>query len=139
LVTASKVGNQKHFQANPDSPVFSELVSIIRKTVGLAEPLGKALKGFARSIAVAFVYGSIAKGRDRASSDIDLMIISNSLEYGDLFTALHKAELKLGRKVNPTVYSTDEWTKKRKIADSFVSRVQGLPKIFIIGSEADLA
>jgi predicted nucleotidyltransferase len=138
LVTVSRVGNQKHFQANPDSPVFSELVSIIQKTVGLAEPLGKALKGFAKSIVAAFVYGSIAKGRDRASSDIDLMVISNSLEYGELFTALHKVELKLGRKVNPTVYSKEEWTKKKKVSDSFVSRILDQPKVFIIGGEADL-
>lgn len=138
LVSVSKVGNQKHFQANPASPIFTELVSIIQKTVGLAEPLGKALEKFRKSVFAAFVYGSIAKRRDKASSDIDLMIISDKLEYEGLFAALQKAEIKLRRTVNPTVYSREEWRKKLGTPGSFVTRVKEQPKIFIIGTEADL-
>lgn len=83
LVTVSRLGNQKHYQANPESSIFSELCAIVQKTVGLAEPLRAALEPFTGAIVAAFVYGSVAKGSDTAQSDIDLMVVSDSLEYAD--------------------------------------------------------
>ena len=80
LVTTRRVGHQKHYQANSNSPLFAELRAIIEKTVGLAEPLRKGLSSLAPGIQAAFVYGSVAKGRDRSQSDIDLMVISDSLK-----------------------------------------------------------
>jgi Fe2+ or Zn2+ uptake regulation protein len=66
LITARRVGNQRHYQANPESPVFNELHSIIAKTVGVADPLRQALKRVAPKITAAFVYGSVARqGRRR--------------------------------------------------------------------------
>lgn len=137
LVTTSRVGNQKHFQAAHASPIYAELVGIISKTVGIAEPLRQALKPFARKIRTAFVYGSIAKGGDTAASDIDIMIIGEKITYADLYTTLEVTESRLGRKINPTIYNPTEFAKKRT-GGNFVSRVLAQPKIFIIGNEAGL-
>lgn len=138
LVTVTRIGNQKHYQANRESPVFGELHGLVVKTVGVAQPLRQALAVNARDIQAAFVYGSIAKGSDRASSDVDLMVISDSLRYPDLFEALQKAEATVARKVNPTVLTLSGWRTRRNRRDSFVARVAAQPKIFVIGSEDDL-
>ena len=84
LVTIKALGNQKYYQANPASPIFTELTGIAQKTVGLAEPLRQALLPLTRKISAAFVYGSVAKKQDTASSDIDLMVISDKLVYADV-------------------------------------------------------
>jgi predicted nucleotidyltransferase len=139
LVTVTRSGNQKHYQARRDSPVFEELHRLVVKTVGVAEPLRRALARQARLIQAAFVYGSIAKGTDRARSDIDLMVISDSLRYADVFEALQAAEAALGRPVNPTVMTVAQWRAKRAQAGSFTARVANQPRIFVIGSADELA
>jgi predicted nucleotidyltransferase len=139
LVTVTRLGNQKHYQANRESPVFGELHGLIVKTVGVAEPLRRALAPWARDIRAAFVYGSVAKHSDKAGSDIDLMVISGTLRYADVFEGLQKAETVLARKVNPTVLTLGEWRAKRSRKDSFAARVAAQPKVFVIGSENDLA
>lgn len=139
LVTIRRIGTQKHYQANPDSPIFSELCAIAQKTVGLAEPLREALAPLAKRITLAFVYGSVAKKQDTAASDIDLMVVSDSLTYADLFGALEEVSGRLGRKVNPTVYTPQELAKRRKQGNAFVTRVLAQPKIWLIGGESDLA
>ena len=139
LVLVTRVGTQKHYQANPKSPIFSELCAIAQKTVGLAEPLRKALKPLAKRISSAFVYGSVAKKQDTAASDVDLMVISGSLTYADLFAALEDASQRLGRKVNPTLYSPQELAKRVKQGNAFVTRVLAQPKIWLVGGESDIA
>lgn len=138
LVTVRPLGNQKHYQANPDSPLFAELCGIAQKTVGLAEPLREALQPLAAQILAAFVYGSVAKREDAASSDIDLMVLSDALSYGDLFGALEPANSRLGRSVNPTVLSSKDLAKRVKGDNAFVTRVLSQPKIWLIGGEDDL-
>lgn len=138
LVTVSKVGTQKHYQANPDSPVFHELSGLITKTVGLAEPLREALAPFSSRIKAAFVYGSVAAGSDTAKSDIDLMLICDDLGYADVFEALQTTETRLGRPVNPTLYTPVEWAQKIGSGSGFASKVAQRPKLFLIGSEKDL-
>jgi len=138
LVTVRKIGTQKHYQANPDSPVFHELVGLISKTVGLAEPLGGARAPFADRIKAAFVYGSVAQGSDTASSDIDLMLISEGLSYADVFEALQVAEARLGRPVNPSLYTPAEWTAKLQSGNGFAARVAERRKLFLLGTEQDL-
>ena len=139
LVTVRRLGNQKHYQANPDSPLFAELCAIARKTVGLAEPLREALAPLARKIAAAFVYGSIAKRQDTAASDIDLMVVSDRVTYADVFAALEPLQGKLGRTINPTVYSRQDLAQRLKKRNAFVTRVLAQPKVWIIGSESALA
>jgi len=139
LVTVRRLGTQKHYQANPVSPVFVELAGIVRKTVGLAEPLREALSPVASGILAAFVFGSVAKRKDTATSDIDLMVVSDRLTYADVFEALEPVTAKLGRTINPTVYSRRELAKRRREANAFVTRVLAQPKLWIIGTENDLA
>lgn len=138
LVTVRRLGTQKHYQANPDSPLFNELVGIARKTTGLAEPLRKALAPLASRIAAAFVYGSVAKRQDNSRSDIDLLIVSDKVSYADAFAALEPLVSELGRPVNPTVYSRQELRRRIKEGRSFTKRVLGQPKLWVIGSEDDL-
>ena len=138
LVTARAVGNQKHYQANPDAPIYAELCGIVQKTVGLAEPLREALAPLASRIHAAFVFGSVAKREDTASSDIDLMLVSDDLAYSDLYAALEAASQRLGRTVNPTIYTSKELTKRVKSKEAFATRVLGQPKLWLIGGEADL-
>jgi predicted nucleotidyltransferase len=139
LVTVSRAGNQKHYQANPDSPVFAELHGLVVKTVGLVGPLEKALEPFRERIQVAFVYGSIAKGTDTAQSDIDLMVISGDLAYADLYDALQEAEAALQRPVHVSLATVAEWKQKLGAGNPFATKVQAQPKIPLIGSADDLA
>lgn len=138
LVTVRSVGNQKHYQANPDAPVYGELCGIVRKTFGLADPLRVALAPLAGQIKCAFVFGSVAKRQDTASSDIDLMVISDSLSYADMFGALELASAQLGRTINPTIYSTQELAKRIQQGDAFITRVLAQPKLWLIGGEDDI-
>ena len=135
LVTVSKVGNQKHYQANAASPVFAELRGLMLKTTGLAEPLREALAQLAARIAFAFVYGSIAKGGDTAASDIDVMIVSDELSLEDVFAALASAEARLGRKINPTLYTRPEFRRRRAAGNAFLAKVLDGEKIMLIGSD----
>lgn len=135
LVTVRPVGNQKHYQANPASPIYAELCAIVQKTVGLAEPLRDALAPLAPQIRAAFVYGSVAKRQDTAASDIDLMLVSDSLSYGDTFAALEAVSARLGRTVNPTLLTPQELAKRRQREDAFVMRVLSQPKLWLIGGD----
>jgi predicted nucleotidyltransferase len=138
LVTVRRIGTQKHYQANPDSPLFGELCAIARKTIGLVESLREALGPLASKIVAAFVYGSVAKREDRVTSDIDLMVVSDSLTYADVFEALEPFQDKLGRSVQPTVYSSKEFARRVKDGNAFVTRVLAQPKLWITGAEVDL-
>lgn len=138
LVTVRPVGNQKHYQANPDSPIYTELCGIARKTVGLAEPLRQALTPLAGQIKAAFVYGSVAKRQDTAVSDIDLMLLSDSLSYADTFAALEAASTQLGRTVNPTIFTMQDLAKRIAQGEAFITRVLAQPKLWLIGGDDDL-
>jgi predicted nucleotidyltransferase len=139
LVKTKRVGNQKHYQANPDAPLYNELTSIVRKTFGMAEPMRRALRPFSKDIVAAFVFGSVAKGRDRSASDIDLLVVSDRLTYADVFSALEPLRRELGREINPTVYSRVDFARKRRQGNTFLKRVLEQPKIWIVGNEAALA
>ena len=138
LVSVERIGNQKHYRANRQSPVFEELHSLVLKTVALTEPLKKSLEPYADKIKTAFVYGSVAKDTDTAQSDIDLMLIGDELSYIELYTALQNVEYVLRRKVNPIFLSPEDWRRKASQKGSFVRKVSALPKLFIFGSERDI-
>jgi predicted nucleotidyltransferase len=132
LVTVKRVGNQKHYQANSAAPVFEELRGLVLKTSGLVDVIRAALAPLAEQIDSAFVFGSIAKSKDTAQSDIDLMVISEKLSYAELFTALEPATIRLGRPVNPTVYTQKGIQKRLREGNAFVKRVLGQPKLWVI-------
>jgi len=138
LVSIERIGNQKHYRANSQSPIFAELHSLVIKTVALTEPLRKSLEPYSDKIKAAFVYGSVAKGMDTARSDIDLLVIGDELSYSELYAALQHVENALARKVSPTFLCPKDWRRKASDKGSFISKVNALPKIFVLGSEKDL-
>jgi len=138
LILAEKRGNQKHFKANEQSPIFIELGQIVQKTFGLAVPLRNALMDIAVNIKCAFVFGSIAKHADTVASDIDLMIVSDNLHYPDIMALLVDTEAKLGRHINPTLYTAQEMKNRLAENNAFLTRVLQQPKIWVIGNETDL-
>lgn len=135
LITARKQGNQKHYQANVASPVFAELRGLVLKTMGLGDVLRAALAPLAPTIQLAFVFGSMASQQDTAQSDVDLLIVSPSLRYGEVFGALENASQTLGRTVNPTIYTPEEFERRTAQDNAFVTRVMQQPKIWLIGEE----
>jgi predicted nucleotidyltransferase len=139
LLTVEPVGNQKRYRADPASPIHAELVSIARKTFGLAAPLRENLAPLAGQVVAAFVYGSVAKGTDTAASDIDLMLVSDTLTYADVMAALHPLIERLGRDIHPTLYTRPEWRKRIAAGNSFVTRVLEQSRLWIIGGEHDIA
>ena len=138
-ITATRVGNQKHYQANADCPAFVKLRSLIAKTVGLVEPLRRALDPLMARIQAAFVYGSIAKGSDTAESDIDLLVIADDVEYPEVYAALQTVEAELGRSINPNVFTVRDWRAQREQENSFAARISAQPRLFVIGAEDDIS
>jgi len=138
LLKVTLIGNQKHYQANRDAPIFEELHSIVVKTFGVADQLRTALVQLAEKIDVAFIYGSVAKGTDNANSDIDLMLIGEQLSHAEVIAALMPAETRVARTINPSIYSKQQWHKRLLEGNAFVENVQKQAKIFLIGVENDL-
>lgn len=137
VVTVQKVGNQAHYSANRDCPVFDELASILRKTSGLTDVLAEALLPLADQIEAAFVFGSVASGKARAESDIDLMVIGD-VSFKAVVTALYSLQERLGRELNPKVYSRKEWRDLVTENGTFIRDIQKKPMLFIMGRESDL-
>lgn len=133
LVTVVRVGNQKHYQANHASPVFNELRDLVRKTIGLQEPIREVLKPLEDRIVFAALYGSVAKHRDTAASDIDLLIVSDDLTLEQLYAALTPAEDKLARRINPTLYTPREFDRRKRAANAFLKRVLAGEHVVLIG------
>jgi predicted nucleotidyltransferase/predicted transcriptional regulator with HTH domain len=138
LVSVERIGNQKHFRANRESPVFGELQSLVLKTVGLTEPLRSALEPYSDQIKAAFVFGSVAKGSDTARSDIDVMVIGDELDYSALYTVFQNVEGILQRKVSPLFLSPQDWKRKASQKGSFANKIGAQPKLFVLGSDSDI-
>ena len=133
LLSVSARGNQKHYQANADAPVFSELHGIVRKTFGVTDVLRAALAPLASQIDRAFVYGSVAAGHAHGASDVDVMVIADGLGLEDLFTALAPLEASLGRRISPTLYTSAEFGTRIKARNPFLTKVLARPRISLIG------
>ena len=130
-------GHQVHFQANPDSPIFNELKSLITKTAGVAETLQSALAPIADRISIALVYGSIARGEENQRSDIDLLVVGD-VAFAGVVKALRNAQETLGREINPTVYPVDEFCSRIAEEHYFIRDVLSGEKIFVVGDGYDL-
>ena len=137
LVTVKRIGRQKHFQANPDCPVFDELCAMVRKTVAMAEPVRQALAPLAEGIALALIYGSVAKGTDTANSDIDLLVVADELTLEALYKALAPVEASLARRISPTLYTCAEFDSRRTARNPFLTRVLESENVVLIGNEDD--
>ena len=139
LVTVRRIGKQKHYQANPGSPIFGELCAIARKTVALVEPVRQALAPHAGHIRLAFIYGSVAKGTDTARSDVDLLIVADGLTLERLYSTLAPVEAHLDRRISPTLYTGKEFDTRRAAGHPFLARVLEGERLLLIGNEGDTA
>jgi predicted nucleotidyltransferase len=137
LVSVQMHGNQKHYQAKSDSPLFDEICSIVQKTVGLQEPLRAAIESLPGTVHLALIYGSIARRTDTSASDVDLLIVADELTLEEVYAALQTAEQVLDRKVNPTLYTSEEFNRRRARGNSFLKRVLDGPVIILSGSIDD--
>jgi predicted nucleotidyltransferase len=138
LVRREVRGKQVYFQANQKAAIFPELQGLFAKTVGLVDILREALVPLADRIRVTIVFGTAARGELHASSDIDLLVVGE-VSFGDVITAIQPAEKRLGRDVNPTVYSVDEFQAKVQAKHHFVTTVLAEPKMFVLGEDDQLS
>ncbi len=137
LVRREVRGKQVYFQANQNAAIFTELQSLFAKTVGLVDILRESLAPLADRIRTAFVFGSAARGELHASSDVDLLVVGD-VSFGDVIAAIQGAEKRLGREVNPTVYSEREFRAKVLAKQHFVTAVLTEPKMLVFGQDAAL-
>jgi predicted nucleotidyltransferase len=133
LLRSERVGNLRTFQANPESPVYKELIALTRKTLGVQPMLRKALEPLEPKLEAAFIYGSVAKGTDKAKSDVDVMLVGKNLLLSKVLEVLVPLEGQLARKINPTLLTPAEFKRRQAERDSFVNRVLTQPTIPLIG------
>jgi len=136
LVRRRQHGRQVYFQANPDNPVYQELRGMLLKTAGVADVLRGALTPLAARIRVAFIYGSVARGEERRASDVDLMVVGD-VSFSEVVGVLGPAQERLGREVNPTVFTVPEFRTRLKAGQHFVRSVMRQEKVFLCGDEHD--
>lgn len=136
LVIARKDGNRVYYRANPDHPAFRDICSLVLKTDGLAGVLQPAFK--ASDVTIAFIFGSIARGETGSASDVDLMVIG-AVGLRHLSSRLSGMADRLGREINPHVVSPEEFAERKQQGDHFVTSVLNSPKLFVKGTEHELA
>ena len=134
LLTKTRQGNQTYFRANAEASIFDELRGLVRKTTGIVDRLRLSLKPLADHIQAAFVFGSVARGEETATSDIDLLIVGD-VSLFDVVAATAGIRETLGRDLNPTVYPPAEYTEKVRRKDHFLTAVLAGPKLYIIGGD----
>ena len=134
LAIVSRVGNRKYYRANPDSPLFHEMCRIVRKTVGVEETVRNALESLLDKLSLALLHGSVARRTDTAASDIDLLLVSDRLTLEAVYAALAPAEKLLGRRVNPTLYTPEEFRRRRAAGSGFLTRVLESGHVILSGS-----
>ena len=137
LLVRSVAGNQVRYQTSRDCPIYEELAAIFRKTAGLADVLRDLLSTLADKISLAFVFGSVAQAKAKATSDIDLLVVG-SVSFSAVVEVCHQGRERLGREVSPVVMSKPAFQKKQQEGDRFIARVLKEPKIFLIGDASEL-
>jgi len=137
LIVRITQGNQKHYQANPSSPVFAELCGIAAKLLSPADTLREALSVLANKVQLALLYGSAANHRDTSHSDFDVLLVSDELALEEVYEALTPAEKKLGRPINPTLYTHAEFHKRLEQRNPFLIKLLTGETISLIGNKDD--
>jgi predicted nucleotidyltransferase len=134
LVTEWTVGRQRHFQANVSSPIFEELSGIILKTSGIPELLRDALEPLADRARLILLYGSVALGRDTSASDVDVLIVGDDIGLEEVYSLLESPERRLRRRINPTVYSWEEFSRRIAGRNPFLTKVLAGTTVPILGT-----
>ena len=137
VVQSTRRGNLRVFQANPASPLYPELVSLTRKTCGVETVLTQSIEPLRPKLARALIYGSVARQEDTSASDVDVMLVGAGLSLAEVLQHLQSAEEALGRKVNPTCYTLQEFEQRRADPDSFVNKVLAQPTINLLNGGRD--
>ncbi len=130
-------GRRVYIKTDRNSPVFADLRGLLEKTAGVIPVLRGELETLGESIYLAFVYGSIARSEETSVSDIDLMVVGKA-GLSDLIPALRNSERILGRPVNPSVYSSEEFQERARSGDHFLTTVLKGAKQFVKGDEDEL-
>ena len=138
IIRRSVRGRQVYYQANQGCPVYGEIKNLIMKTAGVGDILKSALAALAERINVAFIYGSVARGEENRASDMDIMVVGN-VSFAEIVSALRPSQDRLGREINPTVYSPAEFRSKLKMNHHFLKTVLKGDKVFLIGGDSELA
>jgi predicted nucleotidyltransferase len=138
VLNRTQTGNLVNYQANPQSPIFNELKSIVRKTFGVADVIRQSLATQSDKIRVAFIFGSVARSADDRKSDLDLMVVGK-ISFGDVVSLISPVEKELGREINPVVYPLPEFKQKVKADHHFVKTVLEGEKIFLIGDAGEIS
>lgn len=138
ILLRSEIGNQVHYRANRECPIFAELASLLRKTSGLAAVLADALAPFAARIACALVFGSVARAEETMHSDVDILILGD-IGFAEAIEALHPAQGEVQREINPVVYRVDDFRAKLASNNTWALDVVRKPKLFLIGNADDFA
>lgn len=133
ILRMTRIGNQHHYQADPRCPIYGELLGIVKKTIGVTEVIRRALEPLAGKIDRAFIFGSVASGKETATSDIDLLIVGEA-RFSEVVSALYPVQETLGREVNPKIYRQEEWAQMKTAKDAFVTEVMAKPRIDVIGA-----
>lgn len=136
LVAPRRDGNRLYYSARQDNPLFSDIRNLTLKTIGLVDVLRAALDS--DKIRVAFVFGSVARGSEKAGSDVDLMVIG-TLGLRALAGLLSGTTETIGREINPHVFSESDFKAKIQDENHFINAVLKEPKLFVKGSDDELA
>jgi predicted nucleotidyltransferase len=137
LLTTSRDGKRVYYAVNHGCPIVKELQSIFVKTTGIADVIKSSLKKFGGKIEIAFIYGSIARGEELSTSDVDVVIIGN-IQLSDLVPSLRRIEKSLEREVNPTLFSPTEFSQRINDRDTFITTALSDPVIFLKGDVSEL-
>ncbi|MCI0457734.1 MAG: NACHT domain-containing protein [Gemmataceae bacterium] len=127
---------------DPCPHLFSDLAVIVamkevRGGRRLERLLGDALAPIVDRIAIAFIFGSVARQEQVRDSDIDLMIIGD-VRLKDVAAALHESEQTLGRTVNPVLFSPEKFREQYREGNPFLLDIFRNEKIFLKGSRDEL-
>lgn len=139
IITVTRIDGRKRVQANPATPIFEELRGLVEKTTGVAARLREALTPEGERLALALLYGSVARQTDVSSSDIDVLLVSDTLTQEEAFALFEDAEDRLGRKIHPTIYTREEFGRRRRNRNPFLEQVLSGKHVVLTGSVDDLA
>ncbi len=136
VLVVKKQGNQIHYQANAASPIYQDLIHIVKKTFGVSGVIKAALTPIQDQLTHAFIYGSVAKGEDHAASDIDVMLVGNDLSYSEIMESFETSEEQLQRPINPTIYTPQEFSERLADPSSFLNKVMAQSTINLLDEKS---
>lgn len=138
ILLRQQIGNQVHYRANRDCPIFAELTGLLRKTSGMATTLANALQPLAERIQCALIFGSVARGEETAYSDVDVLVLGD-IGFAEALEALYPAQRQVQREINPVVYRVDDFRAKLASNNTWAREVVAKPKLFLIGTADEFA